>query len=150
MANPSNKQSTAGYFASFFSLSLHKPKQGMVVRQVTFAVFAIIVLFASYRLYYYEPIVGEGNGKIFIPIGFLLAGLWATFRLVYYPRFADFLISVEAEMNKVSWPSKPEIVRSSLVVIVTMLILTAALFSFDTAWHLLFDLLGVGYQQNPS
>ena len=29
------------------------------------------------------------------------------------PRFADFLIAVEAEMNKVSWPSKAELIRSS-------------------------------------
>ena len=35
----------------------------------------------------------------------LLLGLWIGYRLVNMPQFADFLIAVEAEMNKVSWPS---------------------------------------------
>ena len=34
----------------------------------------------------------------------LAVGLWFSFRLVNMPPFADFLIAVEAEMNKVSWP----------------------------------------------
>ena len=35
----------------------------------------------------------------------LAAGLWASYRLVNVPAVADFLIAVEAEMNKVSWPT---------------------------------------------
>ena len=34
----------------------------------------------------------------------LMAGLWIGYRVVNLPSFADFLIAVEAEMNKVSWP----------------------------------------------
>ena len=33
-----------------------------------------------------------------------VVGLWAAYRVVNLPAFADFLIAVEAEMNKVSWP----------------------------------------------
>ena len=33
------------------------------------------------------------------------------------PAFADFLIAVEAEMNKVSWPTRTELFRGSMVVI---------------------------------
>ncbi len=39
-----------------------------------------------------------------------MVGLWLCFRLVNMPRFADFLIAVEAEMNKVSWPTRPRVV----------------------------------------
>ena len=46
----------------------------------------------------------------------------ACFRLVNLPKFADFLIAVEAEMNKVSWPTRTELFRSSVVVIVTILV----------------------------
>ena len=35
-------------------------------------------------------------------------------------QFADFLIAVEAEMTKVSWPSRGELVRSSIVVILVI------------------------------
>ncbi len=70
-------------------------------------------------------------------------GLWFAFRLVNMPRFADFLIAVEAEMNKVSWPSRTELIRSSIVVIVVLLLLTAVLFVYDIVWQWLFRFLGV-------
>lgn len=34
--------------------------------------------------------------------GLGVVGIWFGYRLVNWPRFADFLISVEAELNKVS------------------------------------------------
>ena len=69
-------------------------------------------------------------------------GVWFSFRLVNVPRFADFLIAVEAEMNKVSWPTRKELFRSSIVVIVVFLLLTAVLFVYDIVWRLLFEALG--------
>jgi preprotein translocase subunit SecE len=61
----------------------------------------------------------------------LVAGLWFGFRIVNLPSFADFLIAVEAEMNKVSWPSRTELIRASMVVIVLMFGLTIVLFTYD-------------------
>ena len=37
------------------------------------------------------------------------------------PAFADFLIAVEAEMNKVSWPTRHELIRASMVVMLVMI-----------------------------
>jgi len=62
---------------------------------------------------------------------------------VNYPKFADFLVSVEAEMAKVSWPSKGELYRATVVVIVTMFLLAAMLFAFDTIWQWFFRLIGI-------
>ena len=42
---------------------------------------------------------------------------WICYRLVNFPGFADFLIAVEAEMNKVSWPTRTELFRASMVVL---------------------------------
>ena len=56
---------------------------------------------------------------------------WAAFRIVQLPSFADFLISVEGEMNKVSWPSRGELFRASLVVMVVIFFLSALLFAYD-------------------
>ena len=63
---------------------------------------------------------------------------WIAFRLVNWPRFADFLIAVEAEMAKVSWPSRRELIRSSVVVLVNMVALAALLWIFDAAWFAFF------------
>jgi preprotein translocase subunit SecE len=73
---------------------------------------------------------------------FVLA-TWIAYRLVNMPRFADFLISVEAEMNKVSWPTRPELMRASLVVLFTIFFLAAVLFMFDLGWMWLFQRLGI-------
>ena len=66
-----------------------------------------------------------------VPSLLAVLGAWAAFRIVNIPRFADFLISVEAEMNKVSWPSRAELFRASMVVIVVIFMLTAILFTYD-------------------
>jgi preprotein translocase subunit SecE len=79
-----------------------------------------------------------------IPLTLLVVGFWAGFRIVNYARFADFLIAVEAEMNKVSWPSKPELIRSSMVVIFVVFTLALILFTYDFIWRFVFrNVLGI-------
>lgn len=78
-----------------------------------------------------------GASRYYIPGLILAAGLWLGYRLVNLPTFADFLIAVEAEMNKVSWPSRTELVRSSTVVIILIFGLTLTLFAYDTIWQAL-------------
>jgi preprotein translocase subunit SecE len=73
----------------------------------------------------------------------LLIGLWLAYRVVNVRRFADFLIAVEAEMNKVSWPSRTELYRGSVVVIFVMLAMAAMLFGFDMLWMRLFEWMGI-------
>ena len=70
-----------------------------------------------------------------------MGGAWAIFRAVNYPRFADFLISVEAEMDKVSWSSRQELYRATVVVVVTMFCLGAVLFLFDVFWQNFFEII---------
>jgi preprotein translocase subunit SecE len=70
-------------------------------------------------------------------------GAWMAFRLVNLPAFADFLVSVEAEMNKVSWPSRGELYRSSLVVLVMIGLLAVVLYAFDVIWGVAFKWLGI-------
>ena len=61
----------------------------------------------------------------------LALGAWISFRIVNLPKFADFLISVEAEMNKVSWPTSGELWRASMVVIAVIFFLAGLLFFYD-------------------
>ena len=58
--------------------------------------------------------------------------VWSSYRLVNVPAFADFLIAVEAEMNKVSWPTRTELFRGSMVVLIMIFVLGGrAVPSFD-------------------
>jgi len=99
-----------------------------VARQVTFAAMAAAIIAGAWRL---NAVATTDMGRYFVPLGLLVGGLWICFRIVNLPRFADFLISVEAEMNKVSWPGRPELYRASLVVIVVIFLLAAVLFAYD-------------------
>jgi len=73
---------------------------------------------------------------------FLLGG-WVAFRVVNVPAFTDFLIAVEAEMNKVTWPTRAELFRGSGVVLITIVCLSGILFFFDFFWKFIFTTTGI-------
>ena len=141
--NASTTQSTS-WFAEFFQTNLYKKTQGKVARQITFFALAIMFVIAAWRITE-EPWIAVLFIGAEYAIGgvILVCGLWYCFRLVNLSRFADFLIAVEAEMNKVSWPTKQELVRSSIVVIFIIFFMAALLYGFDIIWEQLFRLLKV-------
>jgi len=121
---------------------LYKRSQGRTARQVTFAAIGAVVCLGCWKL------SGHWTGSgTFLQLGLpgllMAAGLWIAYRLVNWPTFADFLISVEGEMAKVSWPSRSELIRSSIVVILTIFVLAAILFAYDFIWNWLLKALGV-------
>ncbi len=124
------------YLQELFHFGLYKRSQGRVARQVTFAAVAAIVVLGAWSMSGYYS--GRGPmAQYGIPLATMAAGLWAGFRLVHMPTFADFLISVEAEMNKVSWPTRGELFRASIVVMMVIFFMAAILFAYDTVWKLL-------------
>jgi preprotein translocase subunit SecE len=118
----------AELIAGIFTASRYKRSQGRMARQITFAALAITIAIGCWRL---SSTQNGPAGEYVIPLVLLVVGVWASFRIVNIPRFADFLISVEAEMNKVSWPARPELFRASLVVILVIFLLTGILFMYD-------------------
>jgi preprotein translocase subunit SecE len=122
-----------------FRFGFYKRNQGRIARLATFYALAAIVVLGCWRLseHYYDQ---SQWLRYYVPLGLLAIGLWASFRVVQMPAFADFLISVEGEMNKVSWPSRSELFRASLVVILVIFFLAALLYFYDLAltWVLQF------------
>ena len=76
-----------------------------------------------------------------IPMFLSVLGVWVIYRAMNYRRFADFLISVEAEIDKVSWSSKQELKRATVVVLITMVFLGFILFIYDMFWQWFFELI---------
>jgi len=134
-----------GFSTELFQASVYKPNQGRIVRQITALAVWVIIGLGAWTLY--ATMRGMMDTGSYLPTiipGVLLAtGLWLGFRLVNWPRFADFLIAVEAEMNKVTWPSKDELIRASIVVIFTIFFLASTLFLFDVVWQWFFNVIGV-------
>ena len=140
MARP---QASHSVLHEVFATGLYKRNQGRIVRQLTAIALGVTVFLGCYVLAqgplsnYDDPV------RYGVPFALLLLGCWASYRAVNYPKFADFLIAVEAEMAKVSWPTFAEVVRASLVVIVIMFLLAATLFLYDVIWQWFFELIGV-------
>ena len=139
------------FFGELLQFGVYKRSQGTVTRQVTFAFLALVFAIAALRMHqtwgsfpaWWRMTLGE-PWRYLLPSALLMIGLWVSFRIVNFPKFADFLISVEGEMNKVSWPSKTELIRSSIVVIFVIVMLAMILFFFDVFWRFIFgDVLGV-------
>ena len=130
------------FFSELFQVDLYKPTMGKVVRQVVFFTLLVIFIAAGWRLRTALGMDHTTNGLTLF-LGVSAVGAWISYRLVNYPRLADFLISVEGEMAKISWPTTTELVRSAIVVIVVMVILAVLLWLFDTIWFQLFTWLGI-------
>lgn len=126
----------------FVTLGVYKRNQGRVVRQSTFGAMALAVAVGAWLLSMNLADWGSSY-RYGLPLALLLGGLWAAFRIVNYPVFADFLIHVETEMAKVSWPSWNELVRGATVVIFVIFSLAFILFGYDVAWKWLLQTLGV-------
>ena len=131
-----------GFWRDWFQFGLYKRSQGRITRQATFAVLALLVILGAWRLSAY---VGPGVAwkQIGVPGVLAVVGVWLSFRLVNWPQFADFLIAVEAEMGKVSWPTRKELFRGSIVVMVTIFSLATMLTAYDFVWHYVLILLRV-------
>ena len=131
------------FIQQLLQLGVYKRNQGRVARQVTCAAIWVAIAALAWRLN--ALWLGEPEWKQFgVPVLVLVIGCWLGYRLVNVSSFADFLIAVEGEMAKVSWPSRPELIRSSIVVIVTIFLMAAVLYVYDNLWIYLLRSVGVG------
>jgi len=130
-------------WGEMLAAGFYKRNQGRLARQLTAAGILVVVFFGVWRLSQ-GPLAGyPGAIRVGIPAFLFALASWMVFRAVNYPRFADFLISVQAEMDKVSWSTWPELWRATAVVVGTMFLLSAVLLIYDQLWSFLFKLLGI-------
>ena len=73
-----------------------------------------------------------------VPAGLFVALGLLVFWLVNKPAIADFMISAEGEMKKVSWSSRKEIAVSTFIVIVVMIFMAVLLGITDFSFRLFF------------
>jgi preprotein translocase subunit SecE len=149
---PEDSTMGGSLWAELFSGHIPKARQGRIVRQLTCLSVWLATWLGAWQLYetlrsgVIADFQSSSSGGYFLyglPILAVAAGMWFGFRLVCWPRFASFLIDVESEMSKVSWPTKNELYKAAGVVIFTMAFMAAILFCFDLIWQFIFDWLRV-------
>ena len=132
------------------ALSIYKPGQGYYTRMLTAIAAGTLVIAGVVWLWGQmqglEQHVYYQVGVAIVLIGGIGALLWY---LLNKPRIADFMIATEAEMKKVNWPSRREIIGSTWVVICGVLMLAALLFLIDLAFGRLFLEIGILQANTP-
>lgn len=130
----------------------YKKDQGRLARLVVFWVLGLLAFYGCYAFYgqvlkrYFPealgqplvegmkkiPVLGiEFNGAFLVAAALFAVLLWVLHRWQNTPKVADLLIETEAELRKVTWPTFPEAVNSSIIVIVTVIFLMAFLAGAD-------------------
>ena len=134
------------------ALEFYKKGQGYYTRMGTAIGSGVMVALGCYALY--GKLEGLTPGKIItdnlivwfragIPALVFLLFAWIVFKIVNSPKSADFMIATEGEMKKVSWSTKKEIISSTKVVIVTVLLMAVLLAAVDIGFAKFFEVIGV-------
>lgn len=138
-----------GWFHAFN----YKRTQGIRVRRYTLVGILLVGWSGVYSIIDQEafgrgswtmaiPFTGDPNAVVTplsdveysVPLLLAALSLWVAWRAVNIPTFADFLIATEAEMNKVSWSSRKALVRDTIVVLATTVLMTLFLLVVDLFW----------------
>ena len=119
----SSKSASASLLPELFRFGIHKSNQGRMVRQFTFFAIVVVSAFGCITLANGPLMTYAKNVQVGVPVALWLVCGWVAFRMVNYPRFADFLVSVESELEKVTWPGRHEVLQATVVVLCTMFFL---------------------------
>lgn len=142
-----------GFVGNLLRGDAYKPTQGWYARLLTGLGLGVVALAGIVRLAQTQLDGERFSGpwmQYGLPVGLVALFGWVIFRLVHYPPFADFLIATEAEMNKVSWTTKDELKRATIVVIGTVVVMAMYLLVVDLVWQFLLKLIGVLQFQDTS
>ena len=123
-------------------MQIYRKNQGRWTRLGTVAGVGLLVVIGAWYAWSQLP-SSWGMYRAIIPLALVLISAYILFRVVNGKRTADFMIATEGEMKKVSWSSKKEIIGSTKVVIMVLLVMGAVLAVVDLAFRAFFKFVGV-------
>lgn len=132
--------------------AFYKPGQGYYTRLGT-AIGAGILIIAGGK-FIHGALAGspwlDPGGAYYLPVlyGSVMAFLLIMGSVVYWlvglsHGANDFFIATEGEMKKVSWSSRKEVIRSTKVVIFTVIVMASVLFVADVVFLFIMHSIGV-------
>jgi preprotein translocase subunit SecE len=132
------------FLANLARSDTYKPNQGWHARLWTGIGLGVLALAGLYQLYVTQ-LQGETTTAVQYGVPALLGAAlaWVIFRVLQFPPFVDFLIATEAEMKKVSWTTKAELKRATVVVLTTVFLMAVYLFAVDWLWSTILQAIGI-------
>jgi len=127
---------------------VYKSGQGYWTRMLTALGAALIILLIGHFLYTYLPTWSDTlSRKRGVMIGIVLAVMAGLSLVAFYftnkATNVDFLIATDSEMKKVNWTSRAELIGSTKIVIIFVVLISAILFVIDIVFGYLFYFLKV-------
>jgi preprotein translocase subunit SecE len=114
--------------------------KGSVIRVVLAIVAGVVAV--DFAIYAWGGYVAwqdatQGRGMLLVtPIVYavlaLLAGLGGLIAVLVHPKSSQFLIEVQKEMAKVTWPTRPDVIRSTIVIAILTVVLALAILLVDS------------------
>jgi preprotein translocase SecE subunit len=124
------------------AFAVYKRDQGKYTRLGSGFTLVILIGLGCFQLYRKLDATDLGLWtKTMIPAGLFVALGTLSFWLVNRITVADFMISAEGEMKKVSWSSRKEIAVSTFIVILVVVLLAIVLGVTDLFFQLVFNWL---------
>ena len=130
-----------GFLKELFKVSPYKPTLGKTARRATMLGVLVLLLAGVYVAYQRNAFGVSAHINAVVCFILALLSAWVSYRLVQFPTFAEFLVSVEAEMRKVYWPSGKEVKSTSKIVLIFMFLFVAMIYVYDTIFNLLITTL---------
>ncbi len=135
------------------ALELYKPDEATRSRGLLGVCLAAILFYGLFSLHEYlafgfwqDDLLGGRLGdefpispRILLVAALLIGTSVGTYVLFNHPKIVDFLADTEKEMQNVSWAPRHEVVSSSIVVIITVIILAVYLGLVDAGMVALRD-----------
>lgn len=124
------------------ALELYKPEEATTSRGLMGVLVMAILGYGVFSLYEFlnlefwrRDLTGGAEEllslRIVVAMLLFVAAGFGSYLLANHPRVVEFLIETEKELGKVSWAPKHEVISSSIVVIVTVVILAIYLGAVD-------------------
>jgi preprotein translocase SecE subunit len=141
-------------------MKAYKSEQGRMVRMGAFWVLALLYMYGCMSLHQTlsgfvdrlnEPLLGSLpilgwrlTGSFLISALLFLSGFYGLWSWHQTPKVADLLIETEAELQRVTWAKMPDVINSSIVVIIFVLFLMAFLAGADIVLSRIFGYILTG------
>lgn len=124
-------------------LSVYKKGQGTAARGVTAVVLALMGGWAAHQAWYATSDWGLPY-QVFATalVAFLFGGV-PLYLVLFHHQVGDLLIETQQEMRKVAWSSRSEVMTSTVVVVVTVVLLALFIYVVDHILLWLATIFGV-------
>ena len=133
-----------GFFTIYKSGQGYWTRMGTVIGATLIAILTAQFLYDQGSVWFKDAAGHTRPAAVMMVVGLFVA-IFAlvVYRILNRPKVVEFLIATDAEMKKVNWTTRKELIGSTKIVIVFIILIAMILFVYDTVFAQLFHWIGL-------